>query len=276
MRLLRAEEVPQTDRDQVFCASRLHAVLFVLLSVGACAAILFYGWPSRKASYYVAGAIVLLLLALRRFVTARLHPQNWLVRKGDEGLFLHIRSYLNERLSPNDPTVIFLAYSEIHSARLVREHLEVRDMQNKTETQIITWIELELAVDPAPIAAALSTESGRSGIPEKRWYGTSTTLYRDYPVQMERPPFLRIKWQVTPRAGVFLESLRDRVNIAPKVVISVDLAHLQTLPAEEQQKRLQELIRRGQTIPAVYMAQKIHGCSLTEAKHLIDSLQEKS
>lgn len=276
MRLMRAVDVPETERDVLFRASRFHAVLFVLISLGACAAVLFYRWPARKVSYYIAGAILLLLLALHRFVTARFHPQNWLLRKGDEGLFIHFRSYLNERLSPADPTVLFLAYSEIRSARLVREHLTVLDSsnQNRTATQIIRWIELELAIDPAPVSAALDAEDSRPGAAEKHWYGSSTSLYLDYPVQMQVPPFLRIKWQVVPGALAFLDALPEGIEIAPEVVVKADFANLKYLPAEEQKKRLRELDQRGQRLAAIYLARRTYGCSLGEATDIVNNLRK--
>ncbi|HEY1676548.1 MAG TPA: hypothetical protein VGG04_02470 [Candidatus Sulfotelmatobacter sp.] len=278
MQLMRAVDVPETGRDVLYRASRLHAVLFVLITLGGCAAILYYRWPARKASYYIAGAILLLLLALRRFVTARFHPQNWLVRQGDEGLFIHFRSYLNEGLSGDDPTVLFLAYSEFRSARPVSEHLTVPDSstQNRTETQILRWVELELTTDPAPIAAALDAEGSRSGATEKHWYGSSTTLYRDYPALMQVPPFLRLRWAVVPGAGAFLDALRDRVEILPKVVVKTDFVNLQYLPAEEQKRKLLELDRRGQRIAAVYLAQRLHRCTLAEATAIVNDLQKGS
>jgi hypothetical protein len=278
MQLMRANEVPEMERNVVFRASRWHAVLFVLISLGACAAVLFYRWPAPTPSHYIAGVILLLLLALHRFVTARFHPQNWLVRKGDEGIFIHFRSYLNERLSPDDPTVMFLGFSEICSARLVREHIEVPDSanQNRTVTQIIRWVELELTIDPAPVAAALDAEGSRSGVAEKHWYGSSTTLYRDYPVQMQVPPFLRIKWQVVPAAGAFLDTLPKRVEIGPEVVVKADFADLRQLPADEQKKRLRELDKRGQRIGAVYLARRTYGCSLAEATRIVENLRQES
>lgn len=275
MQLMRAVDVPETERDVVYRASRLHAVLFVLITVGGGAAILYYRWPARKVSYYIAGMILLLLLVVQRFVTARFHPQNWLVRKGDEGLYIHFRSYLNERLSPDDPTVLFLAYSEFRSARLVSEHLTVPDSsgQNRTETQILRWIELELTTDPAPIAAALDAEGSRSGATEKHWYGSSTTLYRDYPAQMQTPPFLRLRWAVVPGAGAFLDALPERVEILPKVVVKSDFMDLKYLPVEEQKKRLLELDRRGERIAAVYLAQRLHRCDLAEATAIVNGLR---
>ena len=84
MRLMRAAEVPETARDLVFRSSRLHAVILVLGCVFACAAMIFYGWPQPRLAYYISAVILLLLYLLRRFVAARFHPSNWLVRLGYE------------------------------------------------------------------------------------------------------------------------------------------------------------------------------------------------
>jgi hypothetical protein len=275
MKLLRAAEVPETPRDRVYRASRLHGALFVLVCLAACAAVLFYHWPARRPSYYIGAAILILLYLGRRFIIARFHPSNWLVRMGDDGLYLHFRSYLNEHLSEEDPTVAFLSYQEIQSARLVKEHVETPDpaRNNTTQNQTIRWVEFELATDPAPLAAALDTESGRPAAPEKRWYGTSATLYRDYPVLMQSPPFLRVKWQVVPRASAFLEALRGHVAIAPEVVLAADLAHLQGLSRDQQETRLRELDKRGHTIAAVYMARKLYGGSLADATNFVNGLR---
>jgi hypothetical protein len=275
MRLLRAAEVPETPRDRVYRASRLHGALFVLVCFATCAAVLFYQWPARRPSYYIAAVILFLLYLGRRFITARFHPSNWLVRMGDDGLYIHFRSYLNEHFSADDPTVVFLSYQEIQSARLVKEHVETPDpaRNNTTQNQIIRWVEFELATDPAPLVTALDTESGRPAVPEKRWYGTSATLVRDYPVMMQSPPFLRVKWQVVPRALAFLEALRGHVAIAPEVVLAADFANLQGLGRDQQEQRLRELDKRGHTIAAVYMARKLYGGSLADATKFVSGLR---
>jgi hypothetical protein len=275
MRLMRETDVPETPRDHVFRASRMHGVLLALAVVGVCAAILFYHWPAPRPSYYFSAGILIVLLLLRRFITARFHPSNWLVRIGDDGLFIHFRSYLNDHLSADDPTVVFIAFQEIHSARLVRERVETPDLstQRGTTTQFLRWVEFELATDPAPLADALSTELGRPAAEEKRWYGTSATLYRDYPVLMQTQPFLRAKWQVVPRAAVFLSAIKPRVEIAAPIKLASDFTKLQGLSREQQEERLRELDQRGNTIGAVYMARRLYGGDLAEATRFVDNLR---
>jgi hypothetical protein len=276
MELMRAADVPQTERDLVFRSSRLYALLFVGACVGTCALLIYFHWPQPRIAYIISGIILLLIVLLHRLVTARFHPLNWLVRMGDEGLYIHFRSYLNEALSADDPTVVFLSFRDIHSARLVHEHLQTRSAEGGTETQFLKWIELELTIDPAPLASALATERARPGVTEKRWYGTSATLYQDYPVLMQKPPFLRVAWRVVPGASVLLNAMRQRIEIAPEVTVRENFSNLDALTPEQQEKRLRELNQRGQTIAAIYLARKLYGCDLTEAKRYIEGLQGES
>jgi hypothetical protein len=275
MRLLRLSDVEIRPTDRVYRYSRWHAVLaaVVVLGVAAWAVIHAYttGW---KPGYYIAGAILLILELLRRFITARFRPLNWLVRTHDEGVFIQFRSYLNYHLPADDLTVVFISYGEIRSARLVKERLTVPDPQNRSDTtQYLRYIELELAGDVTALNDALEAEATENAPKEKRWYGSSSTLYQDHPMRMQSAPFLRIRWQVTPGAKHFLEALRPYTTIADPVSIAQDFAHLEGLSREEQQARLRELARRGETISAIYLARQLHGCSLAEAKDMVESLR---
>ena len=114
---------------------------------------------------------------------------------------------------------------------------------------------------------------------QKRWWGGSSTatVYRDYPVTMNAPPFLRIHWNVVPRTKKFLNLLRPYTPILETVSVHEDFSNLKYLPPEKQKERLRELAERGDVIAATYAAQQIHGCGLSEAKRIIDGLlAEKS
>lgn len=273
MRLMRTIEVPESPRDRVFRASKLHAVIFVLVCLGACASLIAFRWPRPKLAYYICAVILLVLLLGHRFIVERFHPANWLVRTSDDGIYIHFRSYLNERPPSQDGTVVFLAYAEIRSARLIREKISTPGEHGTPQTQFVRWVELELADDPAPLAAAIAAECARPGVPEKRWYGSSTTLYKDYPVLMQTPPFLRLRWQVVPRAPVFLDALRRFVEVGPSIATSESFTSLQALPREEQTQRLRELDQRGETIAAVYTARRLYGYDLTQATNFVKSLR---
>jgi hypothetical protein len=272
-RFMRAIEVPETPRDRVYRASRLHAVLFVLTCLSACVLMIWFRWPGPRAPFYISAVIVVALLLGHQFVAARFRPSNWLVRAADEGLYIHFRSYLNDHLSPEDPTVVFLPYQDTRSARLVKERTQTRDTSGGTETRYRRYVELELAVDPAPLTAALATEYARPGAEVRRWYGSSTTLYREYPVRMQSPPFLRLEWNVVPRASTFLDALRQRVEVAPMVVVSDDFTNLQALAREQQEQRLRDLDQRGQTIAAIYTAKRLYTLNTGEATKLVNGLR---
>lgn len=181
---------------------------------------------------------------------------------------------MNYHLPSEDLTVVFISYGEITSARLVHERVKVPDMEGGrgTETQTLRYVELELAGDVGALAKALQAEVAEKAPKEKRWYGSSSTLYEDHPVRMASPPFLQLRWQVVPRAQTFLEALRPYTTIANPVETSQDFVHLQGLRREEQQQRLRELAQRGETIAAIYTARKLYGCGLSEAKEMVEGL----
>ena len=43
---------------------------------------------------------------------------------------MQYRSYLNYELSPDDPSVVFLSFGEIASARLIKERVQTSDTAN--------------------------------------------------------------------------------------------------------------------------------------------------
>ena len=141
-----------------------------------------------------------------------------------------------------------------------------------TQTQYLRYVELELSANTAPLADALNAERGERAPTKKHWYGTSSTLYRDYPVAMSAPAFVRIRWNVVPRAHNFLEALRPYTIIADTVSLTQDFTHLKLLKCEDQHKRLRELAARGDVITATYAARQLYGGSLGEAKQMVDSL----
>jgi len=275
MRLLRLSDVEIRPNDRVYRYSRWHAMLIATAALGLAAWAALHAYTAQwKPGYYIAAAILLVCELLRRFVTARFRPSNWLARMNDEGIFIQFRSYLNYHLPASDLTVVFISYGEIRSARLINERVTVSDPQNHGDaTQYLRYVELELAGDIAPLNQALESEATESAPKERRWYGSSSTLYRDHPMHLESDRFFRIRWQATPGTHRFLEALRPYTTIADPVSISQDFARLEGLSREEQDARLRELARRGETISAIYLARKLHGGSLAEAKQLVDGFR---
>lgn len=277
MRLLRLRDVEVSPNDRVFRHARLRALIVWLAGFAAATAFFLQAYTAKWPPGYFFGSFLLLFLLLTlRMVTARFHPSNWLVRMNETGIYVQYRSYLNYQLPADDPSVVFLSFGEIASARLIKERVETPDAAKPgaTQTQYLRHIELELSGDPAPLAEALQAELGEQAPSEKHWYGTSSTLYRDYPVTMSAAASVRIHWDVVPGAQRFLDALRPYTVIADPVSLTQDFTHLKSLSREDQQKQLRELVARGQNITATCAARKLYGCSLGEAKQMVNSLRE--
>jgi hypothetical protein len=277
MRLLRLQDVEIGLNDRVFRHARLQALIVWLAGFAATTALFFHAYTGKWPPGYIFGSFLLLfVLFTLRMVTARFHPSNWLVRMNETGIYVQYRSYLNYQLPTDDPSVVFVSLGEIASARLVKERVATPDPAKPggTQTQYLRYVDLELSGEAAPLAKALQAERGEQAPLEKRWYGTSSTLYRDYPLTMTAPTLLRIRWDVVPGAHKFLNALRPYTVIADPVSLTQDFTRLKSLSREEQQQQLRELAARGQTITAMYAARKLYGCSLGEAKEMLDSLRE--
>ncbi|HUO18055.1 MAG TPA: hypothetical protein VMX38_23980 [Verrucomicrobiae bacterium] len=279
MRVLRLRDVEIGSNDRVFRHARLRALIFWLAGFTASTTFSYRAYTAKFPFGYLFGAFLLLFLLLTlRIVTARFHPSNWLVRMNETGIYLQYRSYLNYELSPDDSSVIFLFFGEIASARLVKERVDTPDAMKPgaTQRQYLRYIDLELSGDTAAIADALQNERGEQAPMKRRWYGgSSSTIYRDYPVTISTPTCIRIHWDVVPGPKSFLDALRPYTVIADPVHLTQDFTRLKSLSREEQQKQLRDLVVRGQDITATYAARRLYGGSLAEAKQMVDSLREE-
>jgi hypothetical protein len=277
MRLLRLQDVEIGLNDRVFRHARLQALIVWLAGFAATTALFFHAYAGKWPPGYIFGSFLLIFMLLTvRMVTARFHPSNWLVRMNETRIYVQYRSYLNYQLPTDDPSVVFVSLGEIASARLVKERFATPDPTKPggTQTQYLRYVELELSGETASLAKALQAERAERAPMEKRWYGAGSTLYRDYPLTLTAPTFLRIRWDVVPGAHKFLDALRPYTVIADPVSLTQDFTRLKSLSREEQQQQLRELAARGQTITAVYAARELYGCSLGEAKEMVDSLRE--
>ncbi len=278
MRLLRLQDVEIGSKDRVFRHAPLRALIVWLAGLAASIALFYNGYAGKWSPGYLFGAFLLLFVLLtRRFVTARFHPSNWLVRMNETGIYVQYRSYLNYEFPAEDPSVTFLSLGEIASARLVKERVTTPDpaRPGTSQTQYLRYVDLELSGDTAPLANALQAERGEEAPLKKRWYGgTSSTLYRDYPATMTAPNTIRIHWNVVPGTHRFLDALRPYTVIKDPISLRQDFTQTKSLSREEQEKQLRELVARGENMSAVAAASKIYRCSLGEAKRIVDSLRE--
>ncbi len=136
MRLLCLQDVEIASTDRVFRHPRLRALVIWLLGLGGSVAMLVNAITGTwKVGYFFGPFLLLFVLFTMGYVTARLHPSNWLVRMNDTGIFVQYRSYLKYNLSPDDPSVVFLSFGEIASAHLLKERVESPDPMKPGATQ---------------------------------------------------------------------------------------------------------------------------------------------
>jgi len=215
---------------------------------------------------------------MRGIVLARFQPTNWLVRLSDAGLYVQFRSYLNYHLLREEPTVVFIRHEEIRSVRLVRQRRAIPNMDGaRTQLDSVSeqrgrLVEIDLAADSSLLAQALANEVRLRGAKEPHWYGSASTLYKDYPARLASPTLLQLEWKVVPSAGAFLKAMQRHTDIAASVEVPEDYVHLEGLSREEVEERLLELVETGQTILAIRIARELYSYDLTQARAFVDSL----
>lgn len=263
----------------MFRWSRARAIGTILVIGAAIATLIAFGLRQHMPLlHYLAGVLGAGTLLLRRLVLARFRASNWLVRVGDTGLYVQFRSLLNHHFPADDPTVAFLGFGEIRSARLVRQRRIVPSPDLDSSSRAATTeirrreVELELACDTAELARALAAEATRQPPRQPRWYGWSGIRYRHEPMRLESPAALRLEWGVVPGAGALFELLEPHARIAAPLDEVRDFTRLAGAARDEQERRLAELARGGQMIEAIALARSLHGLDLTHAKAHVERL----
>jgi hypothetical protein len=280
MQLLRSADVPIDRRAHEFRYSRFRAGTGAIMLAAAALALIAFGHLNNTTiPYYIAGVIIVTLLIFHNLVTTRFRPTHWLVRMTDDGLFIKLRSYLNYRFSDQDPTVVFIPYSEISSAKLVKERQAIpdRDEGNRraTTTRTRRFIELELAGNSEQLADALTGESKRVFAKPADGGANVSTRYQHLPVRLATPNLLRIEWGVLPNAQTILDALTRHTLVDHATAVSKNFVNLDGLSREEQESRLLELAQSGDMIGAVTMARTLYAYDLATAKNFVESLVGK-
>jgi hypothetical protein len=196
---------------------------------------------------------------------AKFRSTNWLLRLGPDGLWINLRSYQNHHL-PDAPTVLYLRYEEIASAR---RHIDTWTTPARPSATTAThWklesLELSLASgETTAIAKALVDERGRrSGIK-----GTHQA------VTVPAAGVVRIAWRghgndVVPPLTRVLEELSLRVEVDEPT--RTDRAHWLKLSEAELDELVAHLVRSGDDLAASQLLMRRRGCSATEAHMLIE------
>jgi hypothetical protein len=279
MRLITPEEMPGDVRGVVCRQSRVVSALgtTVMLSLilGAPG---FLIWQAHPPWWVMLLAATVAGLIVRWFVGIMIkswRASNWLLRIGRDGLWINVRSYLNHEL-PTGKTIVFLPFDEIGYAR---ERVVKRAEKNRGRTMAWTDKYLELALNGvstdelcAELAAELSrrvTETHLGGL------ATSRSRHGHAPVTVAESSVIRIAWRgrydwVSPSLRRTLAALRTRVRIGETT--HVDLSDLQTLTREEVDELARQFVEGGDKIGAIKLLADRRGCSVTEARQLVEEL----
>ena len=277
MQLLRAHELPIEHTSLIARYSPVRAIGGVVAASLAAAALVVAGSRGFGIGYYLGALVIAVVVLARRPILARFRTSNWLARVSGRGLYLQLRSHLNYHLPVGNRTVAFIPYTEIRSARAVRERRTLPDPESRSALnglQQTRWlIVLELVADSKTLAQALRDEVSHAAPREQHFYGWTGTKYQHYPVTLPAPQRVEIEWRVTPSAETFLEALRDRVTVETTEDRATNYLRLETLSRAEQETKLLELAATGQTMAAIKLARLIYAFDLVEAKEFVAGLQ---
>jgi hypothetical protein len=278
MQLMRLADVIATDRDRIFAYSRSHALLgSIAMLIAAVTAAILSGINGSWLGYYLAAVILLSFFIFRKMVSARFRPSNWLVGLTEQGLYIKFRSYLNDPFPEQDFTVVFIAHSEIRSARFVLQKQEVADRDDggrpTTMTKTQKLVEVELASETKELVDALTRE--RAHALDGKNLGKISARFHHLPVRLAAPDRLQIEWNVAPNAQTFLAALSRHTLIRPTQQTKKDFVHLEGLSRTEQEARLLELAESGDKIGAITMARQLYAYDLATAKNFVEGLVGK-
>lgn len=228
MQFLRLDEVPSDPADRVFRHSPARAVIAAAAAAIAAGVLAALGWSRDAWPAYVSAAMLVLgLVVMQRFVTARFRPSNWLARLSERGVYVQLRSYLNHHFPAQGRTVVFIPFAEIRSARRVREvhtvsHYDGAESATRS-SQRRRYVELELAAEDARLAQALGAERARH---DRR---ATSHRYAHHPVALADPRRLRIDWSGVGGEREFLEAIGRHAAIEADEQAAKDFTQLERL-----------------------------------------------
>lgn len=208
---------------------------------------------------------------------AAMKQSNWTLRAAPEGLYLKLRNYSDHRLNAADPIVAFIPKREIRALRFVGQKTRmVTDADYPEDNHVHKEESLEIALygdDLARVATALEEERRRKG---PTWIKGVTANAKGSDIKlMTETRIIRIDWKT--RKTRLTPSMKEAEGILDglyrtETAEAAEEAPLLTLSTEEQEDRLREMVRRGDTLGATALLRENRGLSLTEAHQYLKSL----
>jgi hypothetical protein len=221
-------------------------------------------WPALFAWWIVfwLGVIWLLLFGTTR---KALHPDAWLVRADEEGLFIKWRSFQNVAWGADGLQVVFVPYGLIVAARRHKRRWNSPESRHGgIRMERNTFLELQLGeVDTGALRQILANE--RDGKPGGK--KTRKARWGHFPLAVEPGPVLRIEWRATPGLRAMLEVLHQHgVDIAP------DASSKSELQDGASAEELAELARRGDLMTLIRVLRVSDDLSLEQARNRAKAL----
>ena len=219
MKLLRLKDAPGRDAGPVFRNRSWRAVAaasgvmagitaYVALPKGEATGVVLIAVPALVTLFFVA------LLALRLRLCLR--PENWLLRIGREGLYIHLRSFMNHHLPEDTPTVLFLEDKEITGVCLRREDRYFPGRHRGTSHDRFSYIDLVTAF----AGGAADVDALAKALHEERHLPGKARM--DFPVRLVAPlhegdpAIVRLVWdQIRPGEEVAIAALEARFPRLP-------------------------------------------------------------
>ena len=282
MRFYKLDQVTVSRDDQVFKASPTFQTIGLLMTSGVVLTLLVLavrgGTHHRHgppAFFYCVFAGMFGLFALYTYGSLRASrkPTNWLLRCQGRGLLIHYRSFRNWRFPADTAQVVGWDYSEIAWARVAKERRITPSMThggNSSETHFMTFVELGL-VNPD------TTEMEKYLSADRSISSGGGMVVLDYPVQVLPGGIMQMSWGgMHPSAHHAVEYLGRYVKTAETDHRVVDLVHHSKTPPEEERQKILQLVRSGDVLSAVTMAQRVYGYSQSEAHEFVEKLKSEA
>lgn len=305
LEFLAEERVPVGPGDLVAreaWAGRL-VVALVLLAFGFAVPIAAYlgafeaAAPRFEASFesliglaaYAIGGLMVLVMTLAgllggwAFLTTAMaawRPANWVLRASPDGLYLKLRDYTDHRLGAGDAVVAFIPRRQVRWLRTHDERVRVvgtRDVARARDDRLARqeYLEIRLQSDD------LSGLEARLDEERRRWVRTFlpgvTMQAKGTAVAVRGDGLVRLDWRTKgTRLRPALSAARDHLARHYRFAegVEAEQAPLRDLDRTAQESRLLDMVRQGNSIDAVRLAQNLYGFTTTEAKQFLDELQE--
>ncbi len=286
MKFYRPDEVPARPDDLVCKAAALGPFIWVVIFYGGAISLVWFGifgakhyGPGLVPKFFIFAAAVAFALFGRiswGMFRACLKPTNWLLRCGDNGVFIKYRSFLNWRFPADDVQVVGFDYSELAEVRKVKESRITPSMgpEHNRQYQRVGYLEFCLAdTDTSALEEHLLTE--QNVVPP----GSIKTTVLDYPVAVLPGGVIRLRWsasgsfRLAPSLNQTIDHLSRHVKSADAVSTKTDLTYHRNLSPEEGDARIRELVKSGDKMGAVELAQQVHRFGLSEAVAFVEKIQ---